>query len=98
MMDSPSAYWRMGESAGATVVDASGNGVNGTYVGGVTHGVPGAIVGDSDTATTFDGQAGTAADMGDVFQFPGTQALSLECWVKPVPSADYHGFMSRNDP
>src|SRR4051812_1334419 len=47
---SPIAYYRLGESSGTTAADSSGNGLNGTYNGGVTLGQPGGIFGDPDTA------------------------------------------------
>jgi hypothetical protein len=52
------SYWRLGERAGATAAaDSKGNN-EGTYVGGVTLGQPGLLVGDSDTAAQFDGSSG----------------------------------------
>ena len=48
------AYWRLGESSGNVAVDETGN-YNGTYVGTPTLGVDGLLVGDADTAVTFDG-------------------------------------------
>jgi hypothetical protein len=52
------SYWRLGEAVGATTaVDSKGNN-DGTYVGGVTLGQPGFVVGDSDTAAQFDGSTG----------------------------------------
>ncbi|HEX8053519.1 MAG TPA: LamG domain-containing protein [Thermoleophilaceae bacterium] len=51
-------YWRLGEAVGATTAVDSKGGHNGTYVGGVTLGQPGFVVGDSDTAAQFDGSTG----------------------------------------
>ncbi len=48
----PIAYWPLAEASGATVLDASGNGRNGTYTG-VTLGQPG--IGDGRSAASFDG-------------------------------------------
>ena len=52
---SPSVYWRLGDSGG-TAADASGNGATGTYVGGTTRGVAGAIAGNS--GVTLNGSSG----------------------------------------
>jgi hypothetical protein len=53
--DSPSLYWRLGTSG---TTDLSGNGRNGTAQGGVTiGGATGAIAGDADAATDFDGSS-----------------------------------------
>lgn len=54
---SPIAYWPMAESSGTTVLDASGNGRNGTYTA-VTLGRPG--IGDGRTAAGFDGSTSFA--------------------------------------
>jgi hypothetical protein len=51
----PVCYWRLGEPAGAVAYDSSANNLDGTYVGGVTLGQPGALLGDSDTAAAFNG-------------------------------------------
>jgi uncharacterized repeat protein (TIGR01451 family) len=55
--DSPIAYWRLGEASGATASNSGSLGatVDGTYMNGVSQGVPGLIVGDSDFAAGFDG-------------------------------------------
>jgi trimeric autotransporter adhesin len=50
---SPSLYWRLGESAGTTAADSSGNGRNGTYGAGVTLGQTSLLVGDSNTSALF---------------------------------------------
>lgn len=78
---SPAGYWRMGEASGTTMVDSSGNGNNGTYLNGPLLGQAGALVGDPDTAASFDGVNDTARvpdanslDVGDSF--------TLEGWVK----------------
>jgi hypothetical protein len=45
-----------------------------------THGVAGALHGDSDTATAFDGNT-CFVSLGDAFPFSGTAPFSLEAWV-----------------
>src|SRR2546430_16501003 len=50
LADHPVAYWRLDEETGTVLVDASGNGNDGTYAGAVTLGPPGALASDSDTA------------------------------------------------
>ncbi|HEY1696589.1 MAG TPA: LamG domain-containing protein [Polyangiaceae bacterium] len=81
MADLPLSYWRFGEASGTVAVDQMGA-TNGTYVGGVTLGAPGAIAGDGDTAATFDG-ATAYVDMGTGFAFGGTAPMSYEAWVNP---------------
>ena len=48
----PVGYWRLGDT-GSVAVDAGPNGLNGSYIGNPTRGVPGALVGDSNTAVKF---------------------------------------------
>jgi hypothetical protein len=74
-------YWRLGEPSGTIARDMVGLN-DGTYVANPTKGVTGALVGDSDTAVTFNGTTqcvtipdANALDLGDIF--------SLEAWVTP---------------
>jgi hypothetical protein len=82
LADHPIGYWRLGDAAG-NAADTSGRGNTGTYRSGVMQGVPGAIVGDPDTAAQFTGQTG-AIVVGSGFNFPGTAAFSIEAWIKPT--------------
>ncbi|MBW2523662.1 MAG: LamG domain-containing protein, partial [Deltaproteobacteria bacterium] len=84
LADGPLAYWRLGEDTTPTAVDATGNGHDGLYVGGVTVSVPGAIAGDADTAVHFDGAA--EVTVADVFGFEGNATFSVEAWIKPETS------------
>jgi hypothetical protein len=80
LADHPIGYWRLGESsAGTTAFDSSGFNRPGTYVGGVTRGVPGAIVDDPDTAARFDGSTGHVALPGSPFNLANN--FTLEAWV-----------------
>jgi DNA-binding beta-propeller fold protein YncE len=74
-------YWRLGESSGTVACDFTANHDNGTYLGGVTLGTPGAISGDPDTALTLNGTTGqvsvpsaSSLNVGDNF--------TIEAWVK----------------
>jgi serine protease AprX len=78
LADRPAGYWRLGESAGPTAADSSGNGHAGTYAGGVANGVPGAT---PDGAAGFDGLTGSVAVPGvDATSF--ASGFTLEAWVK----------------
>jgi acid phosphatase type 7 len=73
-------YWRLGEPSGTVACDFTGHN-NGSYVGGFTLGVPGAISGDPDTAVGLDGSTGQVSvpaaeslNVGDTF--------TIEGWVK----------------
>jgi hypothetical protein len=86
------AYWKMDESAGsATMVDATGNGHNGT-LHHVTAGVPGAP--HLGTAYFFGGSAAQSyVEVPDSPSLdPGTQPMSITFWMrtKHLPSSgDY---------
>jgi hypothetical protein len=84
LADSPAAYWRMGESAGTTLVDAMGT-YNGTLVNTPSLSQPGLIDSDADTAIAFDlasAEHVTVAGMPN----PGTGSFTAEFWVN-VPSS-----------
>jgi hypothetical protein len=57
LSESPGAYWRLGESTGTTAVDETGTS-DGTYAGGHTLAVPGALADDPNTAVDVDGSSG----------------------------------------
>ena len=74
LADVPGGYWRLGETAG-NALDETG-GPAGTYNGGVTRGVPGVLLSDSNPAARFDGVDDyvsvpdhAALDVGDVFTY-----------------------------
>ena len=87
------ACWRFGEPAGSTTaVDASPFANNGTYLNGVTLGVPGAVT--SNTAARFDGvndtvrvPESTSLDVGDAF--------SAEGWIKRSSTASSYELMNK---
>ena len=58
--DSPLRYYRLDETSGTTVYDATGNGNNGTLHGGYTQNATGALTGDADTAIVLNGTTGYA--------------------------------------
>jgi hypothetical protein len=78
LSDAPVAYWRLGETSGTTAYDISGNGLNGTYQGGVTLGQPGALVGDGDTAAGFNGSTGLVS-IPQISSLAGA-SFSVETW------------------
>jgi len=81
--DSPNIYYRLGESSGTVAADSSGNSHNGTYAAsGVTLGVPGAIVNDTDTAITLDGVAGHVQEQSGAGVPTGFATRSIEVWFK----------------
>lgn len=89
---SPAGCWRFGEASGPIAFDSSGNGNNGTYLGGVTLGVPGAVAGD--TAARFDG-------IDDLVRVPDSATLDVgdsftaEGWIKRSSTAKTHQMMNK---
>jgi RHS repeat-associated protein len=81
LADSPSAYYRLGESSGSTAADDSGNGNNATYDATVTYGVTGALSGDSDTAIHGDGSH-TPVTGSDSWTPTGASSWTVEGWIK----------------
>ena len=88
-VDSPRAYWRLGELSGTVSRDEMANANPGTYQGGVTLGVPGALTSDGDRAARFDG-VDDRVSMGDpasgLFDFTGN--FSVEAWIKTSVNAE----------
>ncbi|MFQ4147847.1 PKD domain-containing protein [Arthrobacter sp. LAPM80] len=79
LADGASNYWRLGEASGSTAADLVG-GTNIKLAAGVTRGVAGAITGDTDKATSFNGTStGTGASSTAI---PGPNLFTMEAWVK----------------
>ena len=83
LADGPIAYWRLGESSGTSAVDATGNAHTGTYLGGFTLGVPGALVGDTDKAARFNGTTGRV-QVADSASLRLNGSWSIEFWARQV--------------
>jgi hypothetical protein len=90
LLDGPIGLWPLGDAHGSgTVVDASGNGNNGTVNGGVTLGSAALLTGDTTTSALFDGSSGyiTVPTLAPN-TFSGTDgSISLECVIKPTLTA-----------
>ncbi len=90
----PVGYWRLGEQSGSTAVDASTQGLDGQYVGGVTLGQTGALVGDTDTAASFNGSTGYV-------NIPHDDVLLLDngtinVWVNDSNGGSAEGILSKD--
>jgi hypothetical protein len=91
LSDHPVAYWRMDETTGSTMADASGNANNGRYVGIYTLGQSGALAGG---AVAFDGQSGAATVMSS----PSLQVntVTIEAWIKKRSDTEYGVYVAKN--
>jgi hypothetical protein len=99
LSDLPVGYWRLGETSDIKAKDEVAA-HEGTYTGSVTRGLPGAIVGSSNTAARFD-QGGVT--IGDYFDFAPTASYSLEAWIMydhayPATGPDEQYFVAKLDP
>jgi hypothetical protein len=85
----PVGYWRLGENAGPTASDASGNGYDGVYMGSPTFGQPGAISGDPDAAVGLNGPESqdyveiADPDSAGFSQPTSGVGLTVEMWMRP---------------
>ena len=104
--DSPSAYYRLGESSGTSAADQTSNSNTATTHGTTTWGAAGAIASDSsDNAITLDGSNGYL-DAPDLSSLDApSSAITLEAWVNPT-SGDFgaqkpiivKGYTSQSNP
>lgn len=79
LADQPVAYWRFEETSGTVAVDETGD-HHGSYDGGVTLGVPGALTGQPGHGASFDGT-------DDHVEVPWAAALNpatftVEAWAR----------------
>lgn len=87
--DNPVALWRLDEPAGTTAV-ASLGAPDGTWQGAPTLAQAGAVPGETGSSVRFDG-VDDRASMGDVHDFAGTAAFSVEFWILPPSSFPNYG-------
>ena len=80
LLDASQAYWRLGEPAGARTAFDSANLNHGLLVGDPALGQAGGLDGDTGVSMSFNG-ADDHVDLGDRFDFTGTQAFTAEAWI-----------------
>ena len=94
LADTPAAYWRMDDTTGTTMADATKNGNNGHYDGIVLLGQPGPFAADASTAVGFDGATGGAS-------VPSSTSLqmnwvTIELWINKRADSDYGFYVVKN--
>ena len=93
LSDSPSVFYRFGDTATVSMADSSGHGANGYYVASnVTQGVAGAIPGDPSTAVG-DRQKGSGYGTAHPALPLYNSARSVDFWMQSTTS-EYAGFLS----
>jgi RHS repeat-associated protein len=94
----PYGYWRLNETSGPTMADASGNGRNGNYTVAPTLGGTGALVRDTaNKAPTFNGTTQyakvTNAQLGTV-----TGSFTVDTWLKTSSSSTVQAWVGSRGP
>lgn len=91
------SYWRL-DDAGATAVDSGPAALNGTYINSPTV-VSGLLDREDNDAHDFDAASEHWVDMGDIHDFAGTAAFTIEAWIEPgdAPSAFGARIVSKED-
>lgn len=80
LQDGPLAYWRLAETSGLQAKDESPNQSSGTYQGGTTLAVPGALQSDANNAARFDG----VNDAVSATFARAENSFTMEAWVRPT--------------
>ena len=83
--DSPSLYFRLGESSGPTAEDSSGNGNDGTYQNSPTLGAAGLLTDDPDTAVVFE-ESNSEHITTSYLPPTGTDVRTFEFWYSGSPT------------
>ena len=82
LADVPAGYWRLNETSGATAYDSSGHGNNGAIGSGVTLGQPGALVGSTDTAMSFNATSAAKVSVSTIAGLTGgSHSFTSEAWL-----------------
>jgi PKD repeat protein len=84
MNDQASYFWRLGEPSGTNVTDWVGLN-DATASSGVTRGTAGAITGDTNTASSFDGTGNGLVVAGNSEPAPDT--FTAESWIKTTTTS-----------
>ena len=94
LADAPAAYWRMDDTTGTTMADATKNGNNGQYDGIVLPGQPGPFASDGSTAVAFDGAtAGAIVPSSTSLQM---NWVTIELWINKRAHSDYGFYVVKN--
>jgi hypothetical protein len=93
LSDSPTSYWRLGESSGPVAHDFHGAN-DGTFVGSPTHSA-GLVAGDSNGAVTLNGTSQNVL-VPDANSLDFTTGLTLEALIKPADTSSEHHIVGKN--
>ena len=79
MAAKPNAYWRLGEQGGSKAVDATGNGYDGIYRGGVGRHLPG--VHSTEVKEDHDSRAAHFAGGRVEVTVPASESFTVQFWM-----------------
>lgn len=103
LASSPTAYWKMDDQIGTVMVDSSGNGNNGTYVGGIDPD-DGPFKVQPNRSMTFPGSTAVYAQvLNSAAVNPGAGEYSIEFWFRTsqtgitIPWAKYNSVAPNYD-
>jgi PKD repeat protein len=85
LADQAALYYRLGDSAGPVVFDSVGTN-DANALAGVTFAAPGALVGDTNTAATFNGTT-TGAVASPLTSVTAAAPFTVEAWVRTSSAA-----------
>ena len=90
LADSPTNYWRLGESSGTSAADLGSSATTLTYTGSPTLGVAGALSSATNTSVTFNGTSQyVVAPNNTLANFERTNTFSGEAWIKTGAAGNY---------
>jgi hypothetical protein len=93
--DGPAGYWRHNEATGTFLTDSSPNHNNGTYIGGVSLGLPGALASDpSSEAALYDG-INDQGRVPDSATMDVGNSFTAEAWIKRSSDSKSHELMNK---
>lgn len=90
---SPTRWWRLGETAGSTAVDAGSTPRDGTYLGEPTLGVDSLITHDDDRALQLDGSNDGVELPNAAVEYPSTVLV----WANLTDNADHQTLFVQGD-
>lgn len=94
--DGPVAYYRLDDPSGAIAADSSTAGNAGSYAGGYTPNVAGALANDPDGATLLDGSSGNIRAANST-SLSITGAITVEVWVKWTAAPTTQDLINKGD-
>ncbi len=92
--DTPLAYWRLGETSGTTAKNDMGSSYAGSYTSSPSLGQNGVLLGDGNSAVTFDGSSAYVSIPYNSALNP-SGAFSVELWAYPTSlNSQYQGVVA----